>query len=159
MTRYYAGIGSRAIDEEYSAAIVSTGYQLAKDGWVIRSGGAKGTDASFELGCDSAKGKKLILLAENATDAAIAMAESFHPAWDKCTPYARLLLGRNCMIILGPELNSPVEMVVCYAENENKGGTALVLKIAREYGIPVKNIAVPETRDSIMAYIAKKSRV
>lgn len=55
---YYTGIGSRETPEEVLSLFTIVGEFLAKKGYILRSGGAKGADKAFEVGCDKAKGKK-----------------------------------------------------------------------------------------------------
>jgi hypothetical protein len=61
-TKTYAGIGSRETPTHILALMTKTADQLAKDGWLLRSGHAPGADMAFETGCDNAQGKKEIYL-------------------------------------------------------------------------------------------------
>ena len=48
------------------------------------------------------------------------------------------------MIILGSELDKPVDFVVCWTKGAKEvGGTAMGIKVAKKYSIPVFNIADP----------------
>jgi hypothetical protein len=120
---------------------------LRLGGYWLRSGGAEGADSAFELGASFMKpgtgrhGRARIFRADDATPMAIEMARRHHPCWGLCDTYARRLHGRNAMIILGPELNEPVKFVLCWTPDEEKGGTALGIRIARARGIPVVNFA------------------
>ena len=61
--------------------------------------------------------------------------------WNNCGDYARGMHSRNCHQILGYNLNSPVDAVVCWTPNgEIKGGTATALKIAIKHSIPIYNL-------------------
>lgn len=43
-------------------------------------------------------------------------AASYHPHWRKLSHKARLLIARNGTQILGPDLTSPVALIVCWTE-------------------------------------------
>lgn len=69
------------------------------------------------------------------------IASEVHPAWDKCNEWARGMHSRNCHQILGYDLKSPVDAVICWTPNGNVvGGTATVIRIAMKYNIPVFNL-------------------
>ena len=62
MKAYYTGIGSRNIPDTYFNLIVVIAEYMAKQGYILRSGGADGSDTAFEIGCDKVNGKKEIYL-------------------------------------------------------------------------------------------------
>lgn len=132
--------------------------QLAKQGWLLRSGGADGADHAFERGCDLANGNKEIWLPWpkfNGSDSpfilprsgpmmlrAWAIAESLHPAWHACSPPARRLHARNVLQILGADFETPVDKVICWTPNGALvGGTATALRLAKQYEIEIVNLA------------------
>jgi hypothetical protein len=135
---YYAGIGNRQISIEVYNLIKRYAEYFNKQGYILRSGGAMGADTAFEEGSDD---KNIIYTANHASLHSMDYASNFHPAWDKCNDYARKLHGRNAMIIMGSDLRSPVSFVICYAKDENKGGTSLGIRIARANNIPIINLA------------------
>src|SRR5690606_24053369 len=111
-------------------------------GFSLRSGGARGADSGFEQGAGAHKD---ILRARDATPEMMAHAEQYHPRWDRCTPKGRQLHGRNSGIILGRDLKSPVDFVICWTEGgELVGGTAQGIRVAKAYDIPVFNLGAPE---------------
>ena len=61
MNEYYTGIGSRNIPDTYFNLIIAIAEYMAKQGYILRSGGADGSDNAFEIGCDRANGKKEIM--------------------------------------------------------------------------------------------------
>ena len=72
------------------------------------------------------------------------MAATYHPAW-KCSPGARKLHGRNMYQILGPNLDSPADLVVCWTKDGGPtGGTGQVIRIAMAKGIKIINLFNPE---------------
>ena len=146
----YAGIGSRETPTEILHTMQSLAFKLAKDGWCLRSGGARGADTAFEHGANA----RVIFEAHHATSTAIQLASEFHPAWHKCNEYARKLHGRNSMILLGQNLDDPVKFVVCWTKDgKPSGGTGLGIRIANHYSIPVRNLYFKEVRDSVISYI------
>ena len=42
------------------------------------------------------------------------IASEVHPAWNKCNEWARGMHSRNCHQILGYDLKSPVDAVICW---------------------------------------------
>ena len=60
--RYVAGIGARATPEPVLAKMEKASRLLAKEGCILRSGGAEGADARCEAGWDAAGGTKQIFL-------------------------------------------------------------------------------------------------
>ncbi|MDE0406863.1 MAG: NADAR domain-containing protein, partial [Alphaproteobacteria bacterium] len=71
----------------------------------------------------------------------LAIAERLHPAWHRCSQGARKLHARNVAILLGPELDRPVDAVVCWTQGGAvAGGTGMALRIAAERRIPVFNL-------------------
>ena len=133
----YAGIGNRTISEATFDWLEQVGMFLADKGWLLRSGNAAGSDAAFQCG---SRGKFLSFVAEDATPEAIQIASQYHSAWDRCNDSSKKLHGRNVMILFGDKLDFPVKFVICYAKDENEGGTALGIRIARAYNIPVFNM-------------------
>lgn len=137
----YAGVGSQETPTSHLVEMFNIAYRLASNGFTLRSGGAKGADEAFEKGCDLIKGEKEIFRPSFATQQMIEHASIFHPAWGKLTDYQRRLMGRNSAIILGQDLNDPVDFVVCWTVGGlASGGTGQGLRIAKAYKIPVFNL-------------------
>ena len=135
----YAGIGNRVLPEETRFELRMIAYSMSRLGWSLRTGGAEGADRAFMDGHGAARVE--VFGPEDATDAAMAMAATYHPAWWACDDHARRLLGRNAQIILGRNLDDPVAAVLAYAADKTRGGTALGMRIARAHGIPAVNLA------------------
>ena len=77
------------------------------------------------------------------------MAETFHPAWNRCSLAARKFHARNCHQILGYGLNLPVKFVVCWTpRGEVIGGTGQALRIAKHHNIPIINLANTDWRET-----------
>ena len=78
------------------------------------------------------------------------IASEIHPAWDRCNEWARGMHSRNCHQILGYDLQSPVDAVICWTPNGKiQGGTATAIRIAMKYDIPVFNLGVSD-KESVL---------
>ena len=83
------------------------------------------------------------------------IASEVHPAWDKCNEWARGMHSRNCHQILGYDLQSPVDAVICWTPNGKiQGGTATAIRIALKYNIPVFNLGTKD-KESVLQSIKK----
>lgn len=157
MANIYAGIGSRRRTPSFIYNMMTeAAAKLESMGYVLRSGGAQGADKAFEAGVmyDDAK---QIFRPKHATQIAIDLAANFHPYWDNCDAVTRKLHGRNSMIILGENLDSPVKFVICYTpDGKASGGTGVGIRIAESFNIPVFNLYHPEVRERINDFIGVK---
>ncbi|AFQ96561.1 DprA-like DNA recombination-mediator protein [Erwinia phage phiEaH2] len=74
------------------------------------------------------------------TEAYREIVSRHHPAPDKLQPFAWGLHGRNLNIVMGDNLDDPVDAVYYSAEHDKhgnpKGGTAMAVKYAKECGVP-----------------------
>ena len=83
------------------------------------------------------------------------IASEVHPAWDRCNEWARGMHSRNCHQILGYDLQSPVEAVICWTpDGKIQGGTATAIRIAMKYDIPVFNLGTKD-KESVLQSIKK----
>jgi len=135
--------------------MVLLGRELARRGWVLRSGGSPGADTAFEQGCDLGSGAKEIYLpwrGFNGSDSplyetpveAAELARKIHSGLHRRSGSVQKLRARNVCQILGASLNEPSQLVIAWTKNaEPTGGSATVLLIAGERGIPVINLAEP----------------
>lgn len=151
---YYAGIGSRETPPEVLTAFEYLAAEFAKRGYVLRSGGADGADSAFERGCDSVAGPKEIFLPwqgfqgrgegkntychyDNAAES-VSIAKQYHPNWDILSNGGRALMTRNSYQVLGKDLHTPSNFVICWTKGgKGSGGTGQALRIARDKGIKV----------------------
>ena len=157
---YYAGIGSRETPEPCLGVMRQVASYLEREGWILRSGGARGADIAFEEGIQSTPNKEIYLpwagynnsgSSLNPKNHPFTQSEQdftahFHPAWNKCSPSAKLLHCRNTRIMLGCEaVHGPVVkaslFVLCWtAYGAAAGGTGQALRIAQAHGIPIFNL-------------------
>lgn len=153
-----AGIGSRETPTDVLDVLRFAGSALAAQGHRGSSGGARGADSAFEDGFRSVNPALLRSYTVNdASPAALALAARYHPAWDRCSDYARLLHARNGPIVLGETLCDPVDAILCWTPGGRvTGGTGQALRIAEDWRIPVFNLAV-RSIDDLWAWMwAKK---
>lgn len=149
MKRYYAGIGSRETPEEIIKIMIQIAESLGKKGVILRSGAAEGADTAFEVGCDNVNGRKEIYLPwrgfgnSNSTlivkdSKAFELVEKYHPGYLRLSQGALKLQARNSHQVLGLDLNTPSDFIVCYTpKGKGSGGTGQALRIAKDYSIPV----------------------
>lgn len=145
----YSGIGSRQTPDDVLDRMVKIGKSMAQKGLILRSGGAEGADIAFEDGCDMASGKKEIYYAngkgivipDNIWEQAMQIAAKTHPAWDRCSAYAKRLHARNGFQILGRDLKTPTDFVVCWTKDGGPtGGTGQAIRLAMQHNIPIYNL-------------------
>ena len=178
-TKYYTGVGSRKTPPQILTMMGFIALKLAKEGYILRSGGAEGADLAFE---NSAGANKQIFYANQANADAMEIAGKFHPAWNAIRrdgspvvgDYARKLHGRNSFQVLGANLNEPSQFLICWTpdackshttRNKGTGGTGTAISIAEAYGTFIYNLANAEdyffwldilTRDGYYAPILER---
>lgn len=144
MTDYkrYAGIGNRKIPKWAHDSIVQRARLLQFDGYILRSGGAAGADSLFEYGTTLQGGAKEIFKKELFPPKWCVDLVRKHHKYGKTMkdPITIQLMARNCQIILGKYGDAPVDFVLAWCEDEEVGGTAFGLTLARAYKIPVENM-------------------
>ena len=148
----YTGIGARDTPKELLGPMANLAKGLAKMGHTLRSGGAVGADTAFESGCEQANGEREIYLPKQrfnrnpsplfgSSKEARQIAKLFHPYWANLGCYGRDFMGRNTYQILGLNLKTPADFVVCWTKNGKPiGGTGQALRMADHYHIPIFNL-------------------
>jgi hypothetical protein len=165
MAKYYTGIGSREAPQDALKQMEALAGRLARYGYVLRSGGAPGADSAFENGCGS--GSKEIYLPwayfnnnpshlYEITNEALSLAATIHPAWNNLSYPVQKLHARNCYQVLGKDLKTPSEFVVCWTVGGKvKGGTATAINLAKKFNIQVYNLALLQDRIDLLDYLKK----
>ena len=158
MTLTYAGVGSRKTPAHVLSQMTIIAAWLNGKDWHLHSGGAKGADTAFANGAPPAN--RTVFLpwnCYNSLDADLGtnlvdcqtldyahakdIARTHHPAWHRCSDVARRLHARNAFIMLGADLQSPVDAVVCWTPGGfPSGGTGMAIRIAEASNIPVYNL-------------------
>jgi hypothetical protein len=161
MFKSYAGIGSRKTPVDILAYFTLLAGLLERDNFVLNSGGANGADSAFEAGVKDPANKQIFLpwpnfngnssLLTAPSSEAYDMAERFHPAWNRCSVAARKFHARNCHQVLGPNLKTPVDFIVCWTPyGEVTGGTGQALRIAKANEIAIYNFGVGPNKHFIV---------
>ncbi len=160
MQKIFTGVGSRETPPHVLHMMTIIARALAGEGWLLRSGHARGADMAFELGCKAAEiylpwpgfnGAKVemggIYYAPQAGDEMqelFEIASRYHPNWDACSYTAKLFHARNVWQIAGMDLNTPTDMVVCWTKDgKASGGTGQAMRIAEDLKIPIFNLKDP----------------
>ncbi len=151
----WAGIGSRQTPDPVLADMTDLARRMTDAGWHLSSGGARGADSAFAAGTpveqrtiwlpkprhNGLTGPDCHVLPPEREQECMKIAEELHPWWHEKDEHVRKLHARNVAILLGPDLDRPVDAVVCWTEGGRlRGGTAMGIRIARERGIPVLNL-------------------
>lgn len=164
----YTGIGARKTPCPILNAMVQVGEYMYNAGHTLRSGGAQGADRAFEIGADYSFGRKrnsrnLCKLKDppelkeiylpikdwqgnisplyTVSHEAMIIASKYHPRWDPLPTFVKLLMGRNSYQLLGLNLKTPTDFIVCWTPGGKVvGGTGQALRMAAAYGIPIFNL-------------------
>lgn len=174
---YYTGIGAQKTPEDICRNMSAIADDMEIQGLILRSGHARGADVAFEMGITDTKNRMEIYLPwagfnhapkdkgyinfkdidERIVDEAIRMAEKAHPAWHRCAPAARRMHTRNVFQVLGRDLETPSNFVVCWTEKGlGLGGTGQALRIAKQESIPVFDLALESNKERFMEYLCLK---
>ena len=172
--RIYAGIGSRETPPDILEMMRNAAIQLSHRNWYLRSGFAGGADTAFYEGASAVSDKYVNYLPWDGFNGApknhpnfvvpaiddewMKLAESFHPNWAACTWGARNMHCRNLAQILGLDLNTPADMVVCWTPGaRGSGGTGQALRIAKHYNIPIFDLGRTENMQALTAFVNSKA--
>ena len=170
--KYYAGIGSRRTPPQVLQVMRALANKLEPT-YGLRSGAAPGADSAFESGVRYLANQQIFLPSRSfqgrvagqpgyfdasqleAFQQALATVPRYHGAPHLLSDFAQKLMARNAMQILGPDLRSPSSFVIAWTpgaaiDGREAGGTGQALRMARDYGIPIRNLADPKImRDAI----------
>lgn len=159
--KYVTLVGSRETPLDLIPVIKEICSVLVEHKYTGRSGGADGADSMFEAAMNDAGGIMEVYLPwrsfnkhvsnyYNVSDAALRMASTTHPAWDKLSQGAQKLHARNCYQVLGYNLDTPSSLLICWTPGGAKtGGTRTAIVLAEQNNIPVFNLATHATKDII----------
>jgi hypothetical protein len=168
VNKFYAGIGSRETPPGIEPMIEEASGFLGKLGFTLRSGGAPGADSMFEK---YHKGEMEIYLPwakfndnksplfldfidDNIVKEATEIAKKYHPSWARLSIGAKKLMTRNTFQILGNDLKTQVEFVVCWTKGGTiNSGTGQAMRIARSLNIPIFNLYHKDSLYKIKLYV------
>lgn len=166
----YAGIGSRKTPPKQLERMTAAAKRLAAMGYTLRSGAADGADRAFEAGAGERKQIFLPWGEFNGSDSpftapsqeAREVAAALHPAWTHLPSSVKNLHARNSHQILGEDLRTPCDFVVCWtpdgAETEAErskatGGTGQAIALASRWEIPVFNFARRDAGERLHEFV------
>ena len=156
-TKYYAGIGSRETPKDVCLLMTAIAKRLASLGYTCNSGGADGADAAFERGAvinrqiflpwDGFNGRNIQNLTKLHGEGSYLvppfnedLVRKYHPKPDALSDAGWKFMSRNSYQVLGKDLNTPVEFVLCWTKDGKvSGGTGQALRIAKDKGIRIFN--------------------
>lgn len=164
----YAGIGSRQTPRDILGVMTLLARNLSEAGWKLRSGHAFGADQAFEEGTMN---REIFLpwpdynIGTPGKDGFYhipmnpplrRIAEQYHPNWVMLSPGVQKLMCRNVNIILGANLDTPVDMVICWTPGgEMVGGTSHALRHAIDKGIPYFNLAIQADWEKLDKFVCQ----
>jgi len=173
----YTGIGSQKTPPDMCMLMTDIAKQLAKR-WFLRSGYADGADKAFGKGAyqvnapqvhylpwagfnhapkDNHIFKPLDKLPSHLVLQATEMAAQLHPNWAACGQGARKMHTRNMFQVLGDDLNTPTDMVVCWTpKGSGSGGTGQAMRLAKKLDIPVFDLAIAGTLEAMLIFVSEK---
>ena len=155
MPKYYAGIGARNTPDPILSKMENFAKALNDLGYHLRSGGAKGADSAFERATPYTC--REIFTEKDATPESIQLTKYYHPNWKACNELMKRFHGRNLMIILGKNLRTPVDFVVCYTWNgKESGGTGQALRIAYGNKITIYNLFHEDHEKYLESFILRE---
>jgi len=185
--KYYSGIGSRNIPQDIKNIMYKLGSKLAKEGYILRSGGAKGADTAFEKGVSAAKAKgdMEIYLPYNGYQnrkkdnenyfvpiefsnykKAVLIADKFHLTFHRLSSEEKNFIVRDIYQVLGRDLKTSSDFVICWTpdgavnnkqRSEKTGGTGQAISTASYYSIPVLNLKKEKHLHKISSYLKGES--
>ncbi len=185
---FWTGVGSRETPPDILLMMEFIGKLLTDLGYVMRSGGAEGADTAFYAGCKksdkfyeatpevflswdgmTAYGKKwyhdpkegyLDAHRYDTWQAANAIALETRGSWERCGWGGQQHHTRNVFQVIGTDLASPSNFLICWAQPVGKkgyvrGGTATAVKLAIQKHIEVFNLYHAEHYNRMVDFLDK----
>lgn len=168
--RNYAGIGNRDTPEFYLNKMRKIAALMELRGYTLRSGGADGADSAFYEGLVD-KSRAEIYLPWDGYNGyshkacipaeAYRLVENLVPSFQHRSQAVQNLFARNAQQILGKDLDSPSEFVICYTRDGytgphdrsiRTGGTKVAIDLAVSLGIPVLNLKRIDHHNKVINY-------
>jgi len=189
MRQFWTGVGSRETPPDILLMMELIGKVLTDLGYILRSGGAEGADTAFYAGCKKSAmfevNKPIIYISWNGMDAygknwyhdpSIGYYNAKrYPTWNIANEMAFNLRGsferlgwkgiahhtRNVFQVIGDDLHSPSNFLICWARPKNKrkpfvhGGTATAVKLAYLRDIEIYNLYHPQVFNRFVDFLDK----
>ena len=170
----YAGGGARHAPIPVLRRMTRIAQRLEARGYVLRTGGGNDTDSALEAGC----ARKEVFLPwpgfngrasafDSVSEEALAVACAAHPAFHMLMAEAQLLAGRESYRVLGADLRTPADFLVCWtpdgAQSEAEigrktGEAALAIALADRWAVPVFNLARADALERLAALLGVSAR-
>jgi hypothetical protein len=170
--RIYAGIGSRETPSEVQNVMRALASKMERDNWLLRSGGARGADDAFEAGVSNPAHRAIFLPGRGFNgrvagpggyydstrlpgwQQALETVNRYHPAPGRLSEFARNLMARNAMQVMGPNLDRPADRIVAWTPGGAViGGTGQALRMASDLGIEIRNLGDPAVMRGALRYL------
>lgn len=159
-----AGIGSRQTPPEILAEMKKIGQWARQNKIVVNSGHADGADWAFEQGAQEYctafvpwRGfnihlrSKASIVVYNPTEEAMKSVFFYHPYPRSLSKTVQLIMARNWAQVMGQDDKTPVNAVICWTrDGKEEGGTSQAMRIAKNKGIPIYNMAEYQTAKEII---------
>lgn len=159
--KFYAGIGSRETPPNILKVMKDIAAYLSTRNYFCRTGYAIGADQAFYKGSEPNcivynprnitlpyGGTSINCLSLENWEQALNIGKQFHARWDNLPYYVKNLIARNSYQVLGDDLNTPVDFVICWTPDGSTGkttiktgGTGQAIRIAFDRNIKVYNLA------------------
>jgi hypothetical protein len=101
-----------------------------------------------------------VFVMSKPSDAAGVLADRFHPDWGALPSEERLLRARDVHQVLGSDLASPAQLILCWTGDGSVdgtgptvGGTGQALRIAHHHGIAALNLSRPDHVRQVASYV------
>ena len=186
--KVYTGIGSRKTPESVTDLMSDIAVVLYDAGYTLRSGRAEGADYAFQRGAEyglkqskTAKVQQEIYIPNSRFnkcfgrigeinpeyldnyDEASDWMYSIHPKGQYLRGFAREAHIRNVYQVLGLDLKSPSNFLICWTpldfDGEPTGGTATAWKLAKVHKIPSYNLFVEDDLERLQKDILELANV
>jgi len=163
----YCGIGSRSTPPYMLTYMRRIAKRLEHQWFVLYTGGAEGADTAFMAGTQYYKVFMPAHIHQQRTsnrqdlidctilpnwNEALQTVYKYHPNPYSLNDFGKKLMARNAYCVLGLDLNSPVDFILCWTpDGKEVGGTSQALRIAKDYDIPVFNLAFEDVFKSVIS--------
>lgn len=170
----YSGVGSRRAPRSILEEMRDLADYVGSLGYILRTGGADGSDINFEVGAlAGGYPVELWLPWKNykfregvgffPEELHKSIARTVHPIFDKLPNYMQYLHARNVGQVLGKDCNDPSKFLVCWTpdgcegaatRSKATGGTGTAIVLAEQSGVPVFNIKNSDAIDRLMEFLS-----
>ena len=160
-TIYYTIAGDYA-PAGFNKLFYNISSYFAKKDMVLRTSGSKGIGSDAIKGCDDNQGQydafvpwdgyNKIPICYELTKEAFDIAEAFNGKYSTMSQTNRKILAAMSYQVLGDDLISPSDFVICYSNRgKGKGGNVgHLIKIAKAYGVPIFDIGKYQNRNDAL---------